>query len=197
MMQRAPANIRPALPADADGIARVHVGSWQTTYQGIVAEETLAGLSVERRVQNWLQQIDSPQAGTFVHVAEKDGEIIGFASGGPEHSGDRLYKGEIYALYLLQDFQRQGIGRMLVEASVISLLSAGFSSMLIWVLRDNPSRKFYEAIGGTYLREQDIDINGQKLIEVAYAWDNLHSLVKKTCLSFLKLKPSRACCVPN
>ncbi len=132
------ANIRHALPADANGIAHAHVASWRTSYQGIVNDDILATLSVEERARNWQRQLATEQPDCFVYVAEQDGNIVGFASGGPERSGDPLYKGEIYALYLLKDCQRQGIGRMLVEASVISMLAGGLESMLIWVLRDNP-----------------------------------------------------------
>lgn len=172
-------SIRPALPADANGIARAHVASWRTSYQGIVRDDILAGLSMDERACYWQRQLETEQPGYFVYVAEQDGNIIGFTSGGMERSGDLLYKGEIYALYLLEEYQRQGIGRMLVEASVISLLAGGLESMLIWVLRDNPSRRFYETIGGVYVREQEIEIRGQKLVEVAYGWDNLRNMVRK------------------
>jgi hypothetical protein len=42
-----------ACPDDAEAIARVHVDSWRTTYQGILPDEVLAGLSVERRRAFW------------------------------------------------------------------------------------------------------------------------------------------------
>jgi hypothetical protein len=51
--------------------------------------------------------------------------------------------------------------------------------MLIWVLRDNPSRRFYEAMGGRFVSEQNIEINGQALVDVAYGWNDLRGLVKK------------------
>jgi GNAT superfamily N-acetyltransferase len=171
--------IRLAIPADAFEIARVRVNSWRTTYQGIVADQTLVNLSVERGAESWRQQLAVSQPGQATFVAVLGERIVGFAASGPERSGDAQCKGEIYALYLLQTAQRQGIGRKLVEASVESLLANGLSSMLIWVLRDNPSRKFYEALGGQYLREQVIDINAQGLIEVAYGWKDISVLVKK------------------
>jgi GNAT superfamily N-acetyltransferase len=174
------ARIRPALLADAAGIARVHVNTWQTAYKGIINDEILAGLTtIEPREQRWYNQIETLQANCFLYVAELDGEIIGFSYGGPERTDDAIYKGEIYALYLLKEHQRQGIGRMMVEASVISLLANGMSSMLIWVLGENPSRHFYEALGGKYVRKKKVDIQGQILDEVAYGWEDLHSIVKK------------------
>jgi len=171
--------IRLATPADAPGIARVRVNSWRTTYRGIVAAQTLTDLSVERSAESWRQQLEVSRPGRADFIALQGNNIIGFASGGPERSGNAYYKGEIYALYLLQAVQRQGIGRKLVEASVESLLANGLKSMLIWVLRDNPSCRFYETLGGQQLREQVIDINGQSLVEVAYGWKDISILVKK------------------
>jgi len=171
--------LRPALPADAGGLARVGVESWRTTYKGIMFDEFLAELSVETRAQGWLGRLAAPDPQSFAFLLETNREVIGFSSGGVEREGDPVYRGEIYALYLLQKYQHQGLGRRLVEASVRSLLENGIASMLIWVLRDNPSRRFYEALGGKYLRERTIDIQGQKLPEVAYGWDNLQAFLKE------------------
>ena len=49
--------IRPAEVQDAAGIARVHVESWRSTYQGIFPESFLASLSVERRENYWREQL--------------------------------------------------------------------------------------------------------------------------------------------
>jgi GNAT superfamily N-acetyltransferase len=103
-------------------------------------------------------------------VAEQDGQIVGFVSGGPERSGDSLYSGEVYAIYILPAHQRKGIGRLLIREAVQALLAQGFSNMLIWVLSDNPSRTFYEALGGEFVREQPIQIGAQTLTEAAYGW---------------------------
>jgi len=171
--------IRQAIAADAAGLAQVHVATWRTTYKGLISDEVLAGLSMERREQYWLRQLEAPLPNSFVYVATQDEQVVGFSSGGAERTGDPDYQGEVYALYLLQEAQRRGVGRGLMDASAQSLLSNGMNNMLIWVLRDNPSRRFYEAMGGSFVREQNIEIGGQTLVEVAYGWKDLHSLVKK------------------
>ncbi len=166
--------IRKARPDDAPAIARVHVDSWRTTYAGIVSSEFLAALSYGQRERMWSDFLSSPTSQNVVHVAEAaDGDVDGFASAGPEREGDNLYKGEVYALYLLQSHQRQGIGSMLFRASAKELHRQGIASMLIWVLAANPARKFYEAAGGKYVRERQIEIGSQLLVEVAYGWDEL------------------------
>jgi len=48
--------------------------------------------------------------------------------------------------------------------------------MLIWVLAKNPSRAFYEALGGQRVYEKQIVIGGETLVEVAYGWRDIHSL---------------------
>ncbi len=45
--------------------------------------------------------------------------------------------------------------------------------MLIWVLADNPSRRFYERLGGQLVREAEVELGGQRLRELAYGWKNL------------------------
>lgn len=171
--------LRPANPADAAGFARVGVETWRTAYKDIVADEILARLSVESGRQRWLERLEAPQPKSFTWLVEVAGEVVGFSSGGAERDGDSLYNGEIYALYVLQGYQKMGLGRRLVEAGVQLLLANGMTNMLIWVLRENPFRRFYEALGGKYLREREIDIRGQNLPEVAYGWDDLRIFVKK------------------
>lgn len=168
--------IRDATVEDAGGIAKVHIETWRSAYAGILPSEYLDRLSWEedaRRLQEYLKNM-GPEY--FLLVAETPGEIVGFSSGGPERSGDKVYRGEIYALYVLPAYQKQGIGRRLVGASARRLLQAGAGNLLVWVLSANPSRQFYERLGGQRVREREIEIGGVSLPEVGYGWSNLEVL---------------------
>ena len=167
-------HIREARVADAPAIARVHVDSWRTTYPGIVSDEHLASLDVAEREDRW-RGILGRAGDDFTYVATTDaGEIVGFAGGGPERSGDQVYRGELFGIYLLEAYQRQGTGRRLIEVTARRLIEAGMRSMLIWVLTENmPARRFYEALGGEYVREQGITIGGVEIAEVAYGWTDI------------------------
>ncbi|MDQ6831916.1 MAG: GNAT family N-acetyltransferase, partial [Chloroflexota bacterium] len=124
--------IREAAAADAPAIARVHVESWRTTYRGIVSDEVLANLSVERRERSWVERLGKPGGPEFVYVAVNDTEaVIGFASGGPEREGDSVYTGELYAIYLLAGQQGKGIGRRLLRAVAERLAAMGHDAMLV------------------------------------------------------------------
>ena len=86
------------------------------------------------------------------------------------------YVGELYALYLLSEHQRAGIGRRLFGSVARALAAGGSTSLLAWVLTRNPSRRFYEAAGGQLLGSQEIEIGGARLEEVAYGWLDIESI---------------------
>jgi ribosomal protein S18 acetylase RimI-like enzyme len=168
--------VREARKDDVAAIARVHVESWQTTYRGIIPDQVLDSRSPEQRAQRWASTLLNPSSTEFVYVAE-DGSrrVVGFASGGPERTGNPQFLGELYALYLLALNQRQGIGRRLTYAAVERLHTMGLTSLLVWVLADNPACRFYEALGGQRVAVQQIELGGIALEEVAYGWpDTTH-----------------------
>ena len=164
--------VRPATVDDALEIARVHVASWRSAYKELLPGDFLDSLSEREYTERWTRFID--RGSSRVYVVEHDGELIGFASGGRERAGETGYTGELYAIYILDAFQRHGYGRELVKAVVTGLREMGLDDMIIWVLRDNqPARLFYERLGGVYVRAQPITIGSATLEEVSYGWPRL------------------------
>jgi GNAT superfamily N-acetyltransferase len=172
--------IRTAQITDAKAIAQVHVDSWRSTYKGIVPDDFLANLSYERRERGWREILSNAERQrSFVYVAEDEAEkVVGFVNGGPEREDDSFYKGELYAIYLLESYQHKGIGRQLVRVATQQLIERSFETMLVWVLADNPSRRFYERIGGRQVREKKIKIGGVDFVEVVYGWSDIRPLTE-------------------
>lgn len=164
--------VREATHNDVPAIAKVHVDTWRTTYRGIVPDEHLANLSYEQRANVWYQILNqAPEDGNFTYVAEDEvGEVVGFSNGGMERTGDPVYKGELVAIYILQNHQGKGIGRHLTRVVAERLHLSGINSMLVWVLADNSACQFYAALGGKLVHEKELEIAGKSLIEVAYGW---------------------------
>ena len=170
--------IRMATVADVVAIARLHVESWRTTYKGIVPADFLANLTYAQREPLWREVLSKPASASLVYVAEDArGDIVGFASGGPERSRDPVYSGELYAIYLLESWQRQGLGRQLTITLIGQLVQVGLTSLLVWVLAENRSRRFYEALGGQQVRQQSVTIGGAELIEMAYGWLDARTII--------------------
>ena len=172
--------IREARVEDAAGMAKVHVDSWRTTYAGIVPDAYLANLTYARREQFWREVLADNSDAKYPFVAENDeGTVVGFVFGGPKRNGDPMYRAELYSIYLLQEYQGQGIGRQLTRRLVERFLQAGITSMLLWVFVDNPSCRFYEALGGQRLRVEQADFDGVLVDEVAYGWLDISVILQE------------------
>jgi ribosomal protein S18 acetylase RimI-like enzyme len=79
----------------------------------------------------------------------------------------------VFTLYVAPDWQNQGIGRRLLIALFRRLVAAGRRSAILWVLRDNPSRFFYERLGAHQVRRKALAIDGTAIEAIAYGWEDL------------------------
>ena len=170
--------IRKATAADSCGIARVHVDSWRSSYADVVPSDVLAGLSYGDRQKMWDGILDSQTKDKHCYVAEtSDDRIVGFACGGPVSENLEHYEGEIYSIYLLEDFQRGGIGRQLLLSTAGRMKDDGIESMLLWVFEKNHgARRFYESLGGELIGRKKISIGAADLVELAYGWKDIRTL---------------------
>jgi ribosomal protein S18 acetylase RimI-like enzyme len=167
--------VRPARLDDAASIARVQIASWRTTYPGMIPQDFLDSMDEASFVGRWSERLRHETSRRASFVAEEDGQVVGFATGGTEREGDARYHGELYAIYVLDDWQGRGLGRELANAVAAALAERGLHSMLVWVLRDNlAARTFYERLGGVYVREHPLDFGaGFEVMEVSYGWDDV------------------------
>jgi GNAT superfamily N-acetyltransferase len=170
--------LREATVEDARAIAEVHVATWQTSYTDILPRDVLAGLSAESRAAMWEEGLSQPRGINFLYVAENAArEVIGFAGGGHANEGIEGYQGEIRVIYILEAYQRIGIGRRLFQQSIARLIDEGITSMLVWAFKDSPYREFYEKLGGERIGEKVYEIAGENYIAVGYGWKDIRSLV--------------------
>lgn len=163
--------IRTARPEDAPGIAGLDIETWRTTYAGVLSSSYLVGLSERRREIGWRSVILREPRDVRVAV-DAGGTIRGFGSCG-SNRGDRLFTGEVFTLYVAPDWQNRGIGRRLLIALFRRLVAAGRHSAIIWVLRENPGRFFYERLGGHQVSRKVLAVGGTAIEAFAYGWRDL------------------------
>jgi L-amino acid N-acyltransferase YncA len=166
---------RDATLEDAPGISNAHVRSWQESYRGIVPDAHLDSLDPSSRAKMWAERFkDSTFDGHVIVAADSNENIVGFIAVGPSRSQEYPGWGEVRAIYLLRDFKGCGVGRQLFDLGKQRLQTLGYQSFFCWVLKDNPTRYFYESTGGKLSRfEKTIQIGGSNLLEVAYEWQHL------------------------
>ncbi|GGF13615.1 N-acetyltransferase [Halobacillus andaensis] len=170
-------NIRKAKAADAEEIAKVSTSSWKSTYENILPDSFLSSLDPRNKRSKW-EEFIVEEAENFVYVVETmDGEVVGFCHGGLERTRNYPFRGELYAIYFYKEVQGDGLGQKLLEVLARKLQSEGIQSMLVWVLEENPYRRFYETLGGAVLDEKQITIDGYELTEVAYGWTDVSVMI--------------------
>jgi len=140
--------IRPAVVADAAAITEVHLGGWLAAYRGIMPDDLLDNLDFEARRARWHDNLAN---GSRSLVDEHDGVVRGFSGYGPCRDPDKAGAGEVYALYVGQQWWGQEVGEALLDAAVEGLRREGYAEFVLWVLRDNArARRFYEKQGWVF-----------------------------------------------
>ncbi len=179
--------LRPAQASDATTLAEIHVSVWRQTYHGILPQDQLDRLNIDERRQAWQQQLDPlVKHPFFTWLAERQGQILGFATGGPNRAFHPTFKnwfdhadlslqrfqGELNAIYVRIDAQGQGTGRALFNAVAQDCEQQNMQGLLCWVLPENRNLKFYERLGGKITGKGQADINGPREMW-AYTWDKV------------------------
>lgn len=132
-------------PADREGRTRVHYQAWHEAYAGLMPEAVLAAHTLERCREAGRR---SGSGNTFVALDRENGDrVVGFGTL-LHHARDFVSvpeAGEIVALYVLEEFQRQGLGRQLLEHCLAWLPRPRTA---LFVLKGNEKAVgFYEHMG--------------------------------------------------
>lgn len=165
-----------ARPDEAARIAAVHVATWRSAYAGILPDGSLAGMSQPMHAIRYERLI---RVGAGVLVARTDAapHVVGFATGSRAGAGAPA-DCEVETLYVLDDWRERGIGRSLLQATATQLAGTGCRSLFLWVLADNPSRWFYERLGGRAAIRSATPVGGTMIPTIAMVWDRIETLAQ-------------------
>ena len=163
--------VREAALDDAEGIARVHTDSWQTSYRGILPDTVLERIDVGQRAESRRKILRDRSVFQLVAYDLTHGDIVGFCDAGASRR-HVPYAGEIYAIYLAHRAKRHGLGQQMIERVQAWLAAQDMRSMIIWVLENNHhARQFYEAMGGRASTRLQSRVGGYPVVELSYVWD--------------------------
>ncbi len=178
-------NYRVATVEDVPTIVKINVDTWRTAYKSIFPPEFLQNLSYKEKEIRWQERFNNREKEEFIFIAETDSKkIVGFSMCSLEQSDRTLkipgvskYMGELMAIYILQEYQRKHIGTKLVKLIVKRLLENNIKTMIVWVLKDIPYRKFYEILEGKYIGEKMLEYGGVSYSTIAYGWNDIRLIL--------------------
>ena len=169
-------SVRPARLEDAATLARIYVETWRDTYAGVLPDQMLVGMSDTRHAAAWAHELrTSDRFGDTLAAELPNDGIVGLSTvGSTRRDASALIDGgEIYRLYVAPAFQNRGIGRALMLGSFDWLIERRRGAAMLWVVAQNPSRFFYERLGGIRLGERTEHMGGTAVHEIAYGWPDL------------------------
>lgn len=157
-------NIRKAKSSDAKDIIEINIKTWCSTYKGIVPDDFLKEKE-EAKEKNIKKCEETVEAKDNVLVAEYDGQVVGIVSYGKAKVINEKDYGEIYSLYVLDNYQGKNVGKELFLAAREQLIKKGYSKLVLSCIKANPSNGFYKRMGGQVVEVIISNIGGRKIEE--------------------------------
>jgi GNAT superfamily N-acetyltransferase len=119
MMNSMDVELRHPTPADGERLGRMHYASWREAYASFLPPEFWGEATERRRISIWAAALESPAPGSITWIAQRDGEIVGFATAGPARpnptAGAPARERELWAIYLRASEYGSGLADRLLE----------------------------------------------------------------------------------
>lgn len=150
--------IRLANKKDIKELAILKQRVWSETYRGIYNDEIIDDFDYAKAEKLFNKIIDNPNIAFYVVLS--DDKIVGYMSNGTPVREFRDYEQEIGLLYLINDFQKMGIGRKLFDIAYNDIKMRGYKRFFVSCNKYNlKARNFYEKMGGViiYIDEDNDD----------------------------------------
>ena len=158
---------RDATEADIAELGKLHAITWAQTYSA-------KNPNIQLRQYQWRKAFAEENDGSWfcILVINKANELVGFAKGKiyQDNESPEL-RGDLNKIYLLNDYQRLGLGTKLIGHVARRFLSRGVNDMVLFGVPQNPSCAFHEAMGGERLYSAKGTFDG------GYRWRDLRKLV--------------------
>ena len=163
--------IRKKQREDCSAVAHVVTVAWNETYKGIVPGEFLNHLYLNEKERATNSYNKFNEKDNHQYILEVDNKVVGFVNVGSSDETDYYNCGEIYAVYIINGYKGNGYGKKLIETGIAELKQMGYDKMIIGCLVGNPSNKFYEHIGGKYIKQRIFE--KLQLPENAYYYEKI------------------------
>lgn len=138
-------------------------------------QEFLDNLTVEKRAKAFAQRFGDADYKMFVVETTSDG-VVGFVDFGKVRETDLAFEAELYAIYLLREFQGKGIGENLFRLCQREMIADRINSMYLMALTVSPYKSFYEKMGGEIVGKGNHFIQLVEYETVIYGWKDLSKI---------------------
>ena len=148
---------RKAIATDCHELAVLKGLVWNTTYKGIYPDEKLTGYDIVKNETIFQNIISNPNIELYVALDGK--KSVGLMTCGKPYRPFQNFQQEIGLLYILKEYQRQGIGTAFFDIARKQVKTSGYTEFFLSVNSQNyAAQKFYQTMGGTVICEDGVQI---------------------------------------
>lgn len=147
--------IRNATPSDITIIQDLAERTWWPTYSPILTNEQIRYMLDLIYSTEALTRVMEDGSQQFILLADERGDQA-FAAYGPRKEEKLISK--LHKIYVLPDNQGKGYGKVLINEVIQRIQKDKHVALDLNVNRYNPAISFYEKMGFSVIREEDIAI---------------------------------------
>ena len=164
-------NVEKSKKEDCKAIAEFVTRTWNETYCVIVNDEFLDNLenTEEKRYINAINNFD--EKSNMQYIIKKDNKIIAYLKLSKIKDDEYKEYIELQSLYVLKEYQKNGIGKELIQKAFNEAKKAGYKKMIIGCLEENKSNGFYKKMGGKFIKKRKFKLPNQTLYENVYEYN--------------------------
>lgn len=162
---------------DAKKMIEVLDSTWITTYRDLIPDSILS-YRISIREDRLKEMSENILKNNNYFVARYNDEIIGLVEYGKSRNSDYKDYGEIYSLYVLEEYQGISAGKRLFFKAIKELIEMNYKNMLLNVLVGNKAVNFYEKFDGKIVGKRQDDYDGNIVTENIMIFKDLSNLYK-------------------
>ncbi len=140
-------SIRKVLHGDENTLAYIQTESWKAAFAGILDEETLVKYTnIDKAIEMYKRLLTENKGNGYILSVNGKPHCIAYW----DKARDKEFtdKAELICIHSLPENWHKGYGSMMIDHVLKDIKAAGYSEVVLWVLKDNVrARAFYEAKG--------------------------------------------------
>lgn len=162
--------IRFAQQQDLRQIAQLYISNHKSTYQGLLSDEYIQGLTLEYGMDKWTHYLADGKG--KIWVACNEGIFWGFAAGTEDAElPDTWY---LDSLHVIPEARGKGVGTRLIRTMGKYALENHYAKMSICIVRGNDAAgSLYRKLGAKHLYDFEDTFCGTKSQSEKLIWENL------------------------
>ncbi len=163
-------DIRFAETTDLQQIADVYINNHRSTYQGLLSDDYLKGLTVDYGVQKWKQYMQDSKR--KIWAAFEGTSFLGFVAGMEDSELENTWY--LDSLHVVPSARGKGVGTGLIRTIGRYALENGYAKMSICIVRGNDTAgSLYRKLGAKHLKYFEDEFGGTKSNSEKLIWEDL------------------------